>query len=272
MEKTFGVLWGDRRAEELVRLFRQDGYTVSAYDGHTAETLQGVFGADILFLPVPLFDASGALNCPGAPMSAGELLSCLRPGQTVLAGQIPADFMRQAHEKGVALTDFMTESMTVANAALTADAALSLTLTETAQTLAGKRCLVLGFGRIGKILCQRLHGMGADVTAAARNPVDRAWIRALGFTALDTSRLSGHLRSVQVVYNTIPTPVLDAELLREFPPECFLMDLASRAGIDHGAASRLGLTCLWARGLPGRVFPRSAAVLLRDTAYHLLSK
>lgn len=275
MEKTFGVAGGGPRGAELVRLLRRDGYTVYAYGVEIPQTdaLEKTLDADVVILPVPLFGPEGTFNCPGAALSEAELLSKFRRGQRVFAGLIPPETARRAREAGISMTDYMTyEPMAVANAAVTADAALCLTVQETRDTLAGKRCLALGFGRIGKLLCQRLQGAGASVTAAARNPDDRAWIRALGYAALDASDLAGRLGDFQIVYNTIPAPILDAELLRELPPDCFLMDLASKPGVDMDTASALGVRFVWARGLPGRVVPRGAAAILRDTALSLLEE
>lgn len=274
MAKTFGVAGGGERAAELIALLRRDGHTVLSYGVEGAEasdTPERVFGADALILPAPLYDADGRFNCPGLTLYPAELLGRLRPGQRVMGGLIPDETLRLAREAGVSITDYMTrEPLSVANAAITADAALWLTVRETRETLTGKCCLVLGFGRIGKLLCARLRGAGAWAACAARNPADRAWLQALGLPALDTARLAGRLHDFQIVYNTIPAPTLGAELLRELPPDCFLMDLATRPGVDRRAAARLGLSCVWARGLPGRVAPKSAAAVLRDTAYKIL--
>ena len=248
-----------------------DTWTDSGAD--TSETLRQAFGADVLFLPMPPLDPSGRFNVAGLHFSASELLDRPRPAQLLLSGRVPPELSSAARQRGLSLTDYMTlEPVAIANAAVTADAAISLTVRQTCDTLCGKRCLVLGFGRIGKALCNRLRGLGASVTAAARNPSDRAWIRALGYDAIHTRRLAGRLDAFSVVYNTIPAPILDAPLLRELPPDCFLMDLASASGVDFQAARELGLTAVWERGLPGRVAPRKAAAILRDAAYQLLKE
>ena len=67
----------------------------------------------------------------------------------------------------------------MANAAATAEAAIQVAMERLDRTLLGMECLVLGFGRIGKLLCHRLHGLGARVSAAARRPADLAWVSAV---------------------------------------------------------------------------------------------
>ena len=48
-----------------------------------------------------------------------------------------------------------------------------------------------------------------------KKPGDLAWIRAYGWRALETGDLDGHLSDFGAVFNTVPSPVLDAPLLRQ---------------------------------------------------------
>ena len=83
------------------------------------------------------------------------------------------------------------------------------------------------------------------MTAAARKPADRAWIRAYGFSALDTGALTGRLGCFGVVFNTVPAPLLDRALLSELPAGALVVDLASAPGGDRSAAGDLGLDWVW---------------------------
>ena len=71
------------------------------------------------------------------------------------------------------------------------------------------------------------------------------------------------------MFNTIPSPVLDGPLLDQLPEDCLLMDLASVRGLE---AAEGGRPVLWARSLPGRLAPRSAAAAIRDAVYYILSE
>ena len=139
------------------------------------------------------------------------------------------------------------------------------------RTLLGMDCLVLGFGRIGKLMSYRLHGLGAKVTATARRPEDLAWIRAYGWQALKTAELDGTLAAFGVVFNTIPALGLDAPMVEQLPRDCLCIDLASVPGIDLAAAERRGQTGVWARSLPGRLVPRTASAVIRDAIYYIIS-
>ena len=276
MNKTFGVIGGARRQAELARLLAADGHTVRTYGldrwkpgGETS--LAQAASAGIVILPLPLCKGDGVLNCEEGPVPTTDLFRRLRPEQRILAGQVKPQQLREAKDRELVLEDyFLREELTVANAAATAEAAIQVAMERLDRTLLGMDCLVLGFGRIGKLLCNRLHGLGAKVTAAARKPADMAWIRAYGWRALDTYGLDGSLSGFGTVFNTIPSLILEEKLLAQLPPECLCMDLASVQGIDLAAAERLGLPNVWARSLPGLLVPRTAAEVIRDAVYYIL--
>ena len=199
------------------------------------------------------------------------LLEQLQPTQLILGGRVKAEEQRMAQARGLQLRDyFLREELTVANAAATAEAALQVAMEHLDRTLLGTNCLVLGFGRIGKLLSFRLHGLGAQVTAAARKASDRAWIRAYGWNALDTAALTGELEPFPVVFNTVPSLLLDEPLLKELPGGCLYVELASVPGAEICAAQQLGVRCIRAAGLPGQLVPATAAEAIREAVYQMI--
>ena len=276
MKKTFGVIGGDRRQAELARLIGQDGTPVLTYGLECwkpvgATTLAQAVTTDVVILPLPLCKGEGVLNCEEDPVPTLELFRRLRPGQRILAGKVKPQQYQEASACGLTLEDyFLREELTVANAAATAEAVIQVAMENLDRTLLGMDCLVLGFGRIGKLLSYRLHGFGAHVTASARKPKDLAWIRAYGWNAVETGALDGKLGTFGLVFNTIPSRVLDEGLLSQLPKECLCIDLASQQGIDAPAAERLGLSHIWARSLPGRLVPSTAAAVIWDAINYIL--
>lgn len=275
MNKTFGVIGGDRRQAELARLLSADGHSVRTYGLERwksvgADTLDRAAAADVVVLPLPLCKGEGVLNCEEGAVPTADLFRRFRSGQRILAGQVRPRQREEAEAQGLTVEDyFLREELAVANAAITAEGAVQTAMERLDRTLLGMDCLVLGFGRIGKLLSCRLHGLGARVTAAARKPEDLAWIRALGCRALETGKLDGKLGAFGAVFNTIPSPVLGGPLLAQLPKDCLLMDLASVRGIE---AAEDGPEVIWARSLPGRLAPRSAAAAIRDAVYYILEE
>lgn len=278
METSFGIIGGDRRQAELARLLAADQHPVFTFglrewNHQAAESLEGAVNADVVILPLPLCRGDGVLNCGEHPMTTLDLFRRMRPEQRILAGQVMLRQQDEAKRFGLVVEDyFLREELAVVNAAATAEAAVQVAMERLERTLLGMECLVLGFGRIGKLLSHRLAGMGARVTATARKPEDLAWIRAYGFRAEKTAELSGKLGSYGAVFNTIPYPVFGAQLLAQLKSGCLCVELASQRGIDLSSAEELELPNVWARSLPGRFLPCTAAEAIRDTVYHILSE
>ena len=269
----FGIIGGDCRQEELLALLRRDGYTVAACGVAGEMDWDAAVAAEVVILPLPLCKEGDTLNIEGPRRGAGALFRQLRRDQLILAGQVKPAQAALAAELDLKLVDyFRREELTVANAAATAEGTVQVILERLERSLLGSRCLVLGFGRIGKLLCHRLTAMGAHVTAAARRPESLAWARAYGYETADIGRLEGNLGAFDVVVNTVPEPVFGADRLRELKPECLCVDVASVQGIDLSAAEALGLECIWARGLPGKLMPKTAGAVIRDMVYTIIKE
>ena len=161
----------------------------------------------------------------------------------------------------------------MANAICTAEGAIAIAMDNTAITLCTAKILVIGFGRIGKVLSHRLRGLGAEVYVSARSHYDRAWTLAYGYKPLDTYKLGGLLSGFDVIINTVPAHVLDENLLREVKKSTLLLDLASKpGGIDFASAAGLGLHVIWALSLPGEAAPITSGAIIRDTIYNILQE
>lgn len=268
--ETIGFLGGDERMAYLARSLAADGYEVKTWSlagMPDAEKPSEVTSADRVVLPVPLCK-DGRLN--GTSLPIGELWPRLRRETPVYAGAVPAEERERAEALGLRVVDYFTdEALTVRNAVPTAEGALAVAMEHLNVTLHGTPCLVIGFGRIGKLLAHDLAVLGARVSVSARRSGDLAWIEALGYAPLHTQRLSGRLSEFRAVFNTVPHMVLDDGLLRELRRDCVLIELASQSGIDAESAKAQELDYVKAGGLPGKVAPETAAMAIKETLYRI---
>ena len=86
-------------------------------------------------------------------------------------------------------------------------------------------------------------------------------------------RLSDWLCSYDLVFNTVPTPVLGVEELAALKEGALVIDLASRpGGVNLDAAAALGVRVIWALSLPGKVAPVTSGRYIKDTVYHILEE
>ena len=282
MTRTYAVLGGDKRQLLLADLLEREGRTVFRWgfdrvEGVRETSLEEAVSADVVILPLPLSWDGSTLHLP---LSAAQIaLSDLWPlldsrRQLLCGGNISRAVREQARRERLELTDYFgREEVQVGNAVPTAEGAIQAAMEATDRTLHGARALVIGYGRIGKVLAQDLRGLGAEVTACARKYRDLAWIAAQGFHALHTEGLPGKLGAFDVIFNTVPAVILDRARLAELKRGCVVVDVASDpGGVDFAAAEELGVPAVWARGLPGKVAPLTAAEILRDAIDHILKE
>lgn len=282
---TFAVLGGDLRFAYLAGALAREGFSViTAGFDHTdlpdcvtgcTHMTQAIRGADCVVLPLPVSVDGTTLNAPLAryTMTLEELTDGLKPHQTVVGGRFPPALSAALAEKGVRAFDyFAREELMVQNAVPTAEGAVQLAMEELPVTLFGASCLVVGFGRIGKALCRLLTALGADVTVAARRCSDRATAATMGCAAIPTTSLSD-AGGFDVIFNTVPMLLFDETTLRALPRSTLIIDLASRpGGVDFTAAASLGMKTIWALSLPGRVAPKSAGIIIKDTVLNILKE
>ena len=143
---------------------------------------------------------------------------------------------------------------------------------ELPTTIHGSRVLVIGFGRVGKLVAHQFQGLGARVSVAARKWSALAWAEAYSYEGEHMGEMDDFLCGYDLVVNTVPSRVLGEERLARLRPGCLVIGLASKpGGVDMEAASRLGVPVVWALSLPGKVAPVTSGRIIRDTVYHILS-
>ena len=266
-------LGGDQRMRLLAQMMAAEGHKVCSWELSSAPNPQALcdaLRAECIVLPLPM-EKNGYLS--GTEMTIERLFHALRPEHRIFAGNVSGEAMALADALGLHVTDyFASEELSVRNAVPTAEGAIETAMKHTSVTLHGTPCLVMGFGRIGKLLAHDLHALGAKVSVSARKLSDLAWIDAFGYTPLHTNRLSGTLGEFRVVFNTVPHPVLDEALLSELPRGCLLIELAGASGFDLDAVEKLRLSYLRAPGLPGIVAPETAAHAIKKTLCRLMEE
>lgn len=273
------IVGGDKRMVYLAGELAADGHKVHTWGlGLPGEAPgpQGLGGADAVILPLPALRV-GEINAPlaEAPPELADLLDALAPGQYLLGGKLPPALVRQAGERGAVIADYLDrEELAIRNAVATSEGAVQLAMETLPVTLHGSKVLVLGAGRIGTALCRQLSGLGARVTLAARRDSDLCRGEVFGWDTARSDMLGDcPLEEFDLLCNTVPALLLDRAALSRLKPGAAVIDLASHpGGTDFAAAKELGVTALFAPGLPGKAAPLTAARAIKATLYNLLTE
>ena len=136
----------------------------------------------------------------------------------------------------------------------------------TPVTVSGMRAAILGYGRVGRTLAQRMLALGAKVTAAARSPKDLAWAEADGCDPMPLSLFLDSPPWCAAVFNTIPARCIGRETLAKLSRETVIFELASDGGgVDPADAKELGISLIPLPSLPGKTAPETAGRIICRT-------
>lgn len=261
MNNSISVIGGDLRQLTLAELLSRDGYDVTV-SGFKSDGISGRVGfendiktaskADILILPMPVVQNNMYLNAPFSDklIPISEIADNAKPSALILGGRIGKDTY-ELFEKQKCIDYYEREELMIKNAVPTAEGAIEIAIEETPVTIAKSKCLIIGYGRIGKVLARLMKSMGADVTVSARRYSDLAWIDVNGCRAVHNKDIADGIDTYDVIFNTAPALILGESVLSKINPDSIVIDLASKpGGVDFQKAKDLGLKVIWALSLP----------------------
>ncbi len=285
---TFAFIGGDPRQSEVILRFAQEGYQISTFglenssfpeelSIHSSDTLISCINdADIVILPFPYTSDNETITTSFSSVSinTNDVLRQMNRTQLLLAGRADKHLFDLARLYNVHLIDYgEREELLIQNAIPTVEAALEIAIKETPFTIHNSHCLVLGYGRIGKILAKDLHALGAKTFVAARKHRDFAWISANGYNGISFPDLANHIKEFDIIFNTVPKTVLDFQMLSEISNSTLIIDLASKpGGVDFETAKLLGKNVIWALSLPGKTAPKTAGNIIYSTIQNILEE
>ena len=288
MKYRYLVLGGDLRNVKLAGMLADDGNKVYSFgqdrsdevidDGRIEKCTSlkvAIDKAQIIIAPVPFASNEEFINAPFShdKIMIDELMKTNK-GKMLISGSIKDSLKKQLDEKYLEVIDIMKrDDLAILNTIATAEGTIEVAIKNTDKILQGSRVLILGFGRVGKIVANKFSKMSAIVTCAARKVSDLAWIKAYGYNSLNINDMLYDLKEFDIIINTVPQTILKEKELKHVDSEALLIDLASSpGGIDGKMATGMGLNFIWALALPGRIAPSSSAKFIKDTVYNILDE
>lgn len=271
---TIALIGGDKRQLFCAKALYDKGYNVllSGFD-----LLESYGGLKLVDTETALSEADAfILSVTGVK---GDSIPCYFSDKEIkidkrmreVFSKKPVFMGRSSSLKGVEAFDLLKrEDFAVLNAVPTAEGALCVAVKSYEKTLCNSNVLVIGYGRIGKILSRDLRALGAKVTVSTRSAEKRAYIKSDFNRAVNTEDIKS-LKGFDIVFNTADFMVIDRAVLDKSDCDTLIIDLASYpGGVDFDYASKLGFTAFMASALPGQYSPMTAGENIADTVLTIL--
>ena len=217
--------------------------------------------ADVLLLPVPTTRDGENVFCP--------LTNRILPLDWVYKAKPDALILSCGYSfEDRSYIDYLkNDSFCLLNAVPTAEGAIARAIEDTPFCIWGSKVLVIGNGRVGKVLWERLAALKCDLTVSARKNADFALLEAMGIKYIHTNNVPDCAQKFDIIFNTIDVPIFKDR------PEClnglYLYDLSTKGCIDFKRAQQLGIKAVKLPGIPGKVAPQTAGKIIAQTVTRL---
>ncbi|MCR4692966.1 MAG: dipicolinate synthase subunit DpsA [Firmicutes bacterium] len=277
MRESVCVLGGDLRQVTVKKLLEEEGFKVFGIGISEEEfLLDDIKKAEILILPIPVSGDGITLNAPfsKSKINLSEITARIDKNCLVLGAKMPKDMENDLKSRQIAYIDyFEREELIIKNAIPTAEGVIEIALSEMPITLFESRVLVIGYGRVGKVIAEKFKALGSEVCVSARKCADFAWIKEKGMKAIHTESLENEVSKFDLVINTVPAKILDEKVLKNVRNDALILDVASKpGGVDFEVAKKLGKNVIWALSLPGKTAPITSGKIIKETIMNILSE
>jgi dipicolinate synthase subunit A len=243
MLKTFLIAGGDLRyvslAEKLAQKYRvyAIGFDKNIITSNKIQLTDNIMSlperVDYIILPLPASNDGVLLNTPYCKQSIPleSIISVIKENGVIFGGRISSDINSLFTLHGLTVYDYAErEEFAVMNAIATAEGTIQIAMEELATTLFGQKILIIGMGRISKVLIKTLSGFETDITVVSRKYHDIAWGQIFGCRSIHINEIDNYLDSCNIVINTVPAIILDEKKLKKLDKNCLVIDLASKPG------------------------------------------
>lgn len=271
---SVAIIGGDLRFVRLAQILCQKGYHVYIYglchpdlpdEAVLCHALEEVRDCPYIIGPIPFTKDGKSVFTPMSNCSISIEQFFLAASSSYVLGSVLKPNICELFEKHhIQYCDIMTmDEIAILNAIPTAEGAIQYAMQNSEITLHNSRCLVLGYGRCGKILAHKLAALGANVSVEARSTRDLSFISTYGYHPIALDELSIYIHSFDFIFNTIPVQIIDSNLIDRMNKSVLYIELASvPGGIDKTYFESKDMCYIPAPSLPGIVAPKTAADIL----------
>lgn len=265
---TIAIVAGDAREQEIARCALRAGAKVRAFgfpwpeagiEGvyHAKDAADALKGADIALFPIPGIAADGGLFTPALAeriIPSVDMLSGMTPNGHIILGWADDNLRSACETLGITLHEYEWDvDLMLLRGPAIVEGVLKILIENTQITIHKANICLVGQGTIGGLLTRTLVGLGANVSVAARNPVQRAGAYAAGAEPYTLEQLPQILPDMDIVIGSVPKQLIGPDLLKTMKPGTLLVDVAAPPGtIDRDTANSMGLKAVWARGMGAR--------------------
>jgi dipicolinate synthase subunit A len=281
------VVGGDERQLEVIdNLLELDAHVkISGFDLETERTAlvrkvplntEECSSADVLILPITGVNQDGFVDRQfgSRPLQVTKYhIAALPQHAKVYCGMASDELLYACQNAGIECVELLRrDDFAILNSIPTAEGALAMAIEHTKKTIHHSNVIVLGFGRVGMTLARMLKALGAKLRVGVQFPSQYARAYEMNLNPFYTNDWPENTRTLDLLFNTIPSMIITAQVIANLNNETVIIDLASKpGGTDFRFAEKRNIKALLAPSLPGMVAPKTAGNIIATTLSRMIS-
>ena len=147
------------------------------------------------------------------------------------------------------------------NSKATSECVLMFSIEVLPIILKESKILILGYGNSAKELVKDYLHFTNNILVAIRRKEVQLELDELKIKNINLIDLKDYIDKYDLIINTIPSLILDEELLRYVSPSSYILDIASfPGGVDYKKAKEYGINAYLLPSLPSKFKPKSSGI------------
>lgn len=267
---NFVIIGGDKRQKYLGEYLKKQEISVETYglydwDDDSERLKALITPKSVIVLPLPVSKNGKTVFMPFSrrELPLTRLMGLINSENRVFGGMFSEDFSRSLQEKQIPFYDYYDSTFISENAYLTAFGTLKIILEHIDFAVSLGSFAVTGYGRVGRETAELLKKLSCDVTVFARSEEAQNTASLRGCKAEKLSKLPAEADKFDIIINTVPQNIIDAQTLKKMRADCKIIELASAPfGVKTEEAEKYSVSVIKAPGLPGKYTAKTAGELI----------
>ncbi len=265
------LVGGDERFLSLKDILHKNGFTCENifldFQDKIEDLQERIYNFDIVILPIP-FVRNGFLNAPfiNEKIPYRKLIPLLKRFNGKIFGGFDNVSKESLRKEAINFIDILEdEKFTLVNAIITAEGSIEKLINQSKRSLFESKVCILGYGRVSKALSRRMDPLCEKLLVYNNPSINFAYTRIDNIKSKMLSDFKYDAKNFDIIINTIPSLIIDREVLDSINSSTLILDLASMpGGVDFEYANSKNIQTIHYLGIPAKVSSLSSANAIMD--------
>ena len=281
-KKSIAIIGGDMRLKYLADILLNKGLSTLCYGNSSmndtaiiTNSLKEIMEeSTVLICPIPFSnDQEHIINLESKEdLTIKDFINGLQAHHIVIGGNFPIALKEYCCNKKITHYDLLeNESFTINNAIATAEGAIMEAIKSSPVNIHNSKCLVLGYGRCGSVLANRLSNLNGNICILIRREIQAAVASSYGYSYCYEDQLDKRVQESDFIFNTIPSLILKENTLRLVNKDTTIIDIAAfPGGLDYEYVQSAGINAKLCLGIPGKIAPLASARFIYERVERII--